>query len=342
MPEPKVRLEHTYLSEQTIVVGASPVASFVAEKIGCPKVSYLNEVLVGRSQGKLRNLIIVGNPGDFDSTIDPLAMFDEQALDEIIAAADLQHCLLLSSAMCRGAWPNRALIVDDEKPLELKGNTQVGYVSQIANLELAFEKYAATHLGPCYAILGCTALVGPGIDTLTTRHFEAPRLLVAREESKDWQFLHLEDLVSAIEVVIDQELTGIIMVGPLDVDGNSDLVTTSEILAISGLKEVVISAKQAFSLGEGLSRVGIISAPVSDLNYSIYPWNVWAKKLYDHGWRNKWSSKAGFEYLIKELHEQKRSGQKRGFRPDATTLGAAGAAVAVLATAAILRRTRRG
>ena len=46
MPEPKVRLEHTYLSEQTIVVDASPVASFVAEKIGCPKVSYLNEVLV--------------------------------------------------------------------------------------------------------------------------------------------------------------------------------------------------------------------------------------------------------------------------------------------------------
>ena len=47
-------------------------------------------------------------------------------------------------------------------------------------------------------ILRPAALVGPGVDTTITRHFETPRLLVLGGSEPMWQFVHVEDVASAI------------------------------------------------------------------------------------------------------------------------------------------------
>ena len=46
------------------------------------------------------------------------------------------------------------------------------------------------------------ALVGGGVDTIFTRHFEAPRLLAVKGSRTCWQFCHVDDLLSAIELVV--------------------------------------------------------------------------------------------------------------------------------------------
>ena len=50
---------------------------------------------------------------------------------------------------------------------------------------------------PLVTVLRPAALVGQGVDTMITRHFEAPRLLTVRGAVREWQFVHIEDLASA-------------------------------------------------------------------------------------------------------------------------------------------------
>ncbi len=52
------------------------------------------------------------------------------------------------------------------------------------------------------------ALVGEGVDTLVTRHFEAPRLLTVKGCAQRWQFCHIDDLVSALELAAAGEVSG--------------------------------------------------------------------------------------------------------------------------------------
>jgi len=56
------------------------------------------------------------------------------------------------------------------------------------------------------------ALVGPGVDTYLTRHFEAPRLLVVRGTEPIWQFCHVDDLLSALEYAALGKVTGVVPV----------------------------------------------------------------------------------------------------------------------------------
>ena len=66
----------------------------------------------------------------------------------------------------------------------------------------------ARHPGLQVTVVRPAALVGPGIDTLVTRHFEAPRLLVVRDTPPRWQFCHVDDLVAALELAALGQVTG--------------------------------------------------------------------------------------------------------------------------------------
>ena len=57
------------------------------------------------------------------------------------------------------------------------------------------------------------ALVGDGFDTVTTTHFEAPRLLTVRGAEPAWQFCHVDDLGSAVAVVVARGVEGAVSVG---------------------------------------------------------------------------------------------------------------------------------
>ena len=54
---------------------------------------------------------------------------------------------------------------------------------------------------------------GRGVDSILTRHFEAPRLLVVRDSRPRWQFCHVDDLVSALELAALEKVNGAVAVG---------------------------------------------------------------------------------------------------------------------------------
>jgi hypothetical protein len=79
--------------------------------------------------------------------------------------------------------------------------------------------------------------------------------------------------------------------------------------------------------------------PGTDLAYVVYPWVVSARRLRDAGWTPDHGNDEWLEALLESVRERHTGGGRRIDRRDAA-LGAAGAAVALVGTAAILRQAR--
>jgi hypothetical protein len=182
--------------------------------------------------------------------------------------------------------------------------------------------------------------VGPGIDTFVTRHFEAPRVLAVRDCPREWQFLHVDDLVEAVRVVVVDGLTGLLGVGAVRDDGSPDVLPVHRVAALAGKRVLTLPASSAFALAESLHRVGAVPAPPAELAYVVYPWTVVSGGLHQAGWRPAWSSAECVGVLAEGLRGGLTVAGRRVGARDAAALGAAGAAVALLGTAAVWRQAR--
>ncbi len=272
------------------------------------------------------------------------AHFEARAENIVVDAmiSQVPHLVVISTAMVTGTRPGRPIILDDE-PLEPQ---REGYVGDVVAFEEAFHTAIAAlpeGRAPHVTVVRPTAVVGPDIDTLVTRHFEAPRVLSIRGEHKPWQFAHVKDVASAIELVVRKKIYGSVVVGAVKDEGGSlvpDQLCTQELLAVTGMRGIEVTKDMAFSTAHRLHQFGVLPAPARDLEMAVYPWSVNPAKLVAHGWRSQVSS----EQCAQEIAEQVRgrigvAGRRVGHR-DAAALGAAGAAVALLSTAAIWRQAR--
>ena len=181
------------------------------------------------------------------------------------------------------------------------------------------------------------ALVGGAVDTLLTRHFEAPRLLVVRGCAPRWQFCHVDDLVTALELAAAGTVTGDFAVG---CDGS---LSQAEVESLSGLKSVELPARLTFSAAQRLHRLGVTPAPAAELRYVVYPWVVDCAALRAVGWRPSFSNTEALSVLLADRAGHHAVVGRRLARKDAaiTAAGAAGTAAAVIGTAAIVRHARK-
>ncbi|MGC5167182.1 nucleoside-diphosphate sugar epimerase [Luteimicrobium sp. DT211] len=330
--------------DRVVVVGEGRLAERLAVGLGATHVPELPDDPTDllRDAGAL---VALGHTADFALETTERNRRDrlvEQARRAARAVAEHGlHGVVVSSAMVCGAAPGRPVIVDDE-PRDEVASTSPGVVGRIAAFERAFEAELSTagegdHRS---TILRCAALVGPGVDTLVTRHFEAPRLLVVRDAARGWQLLHLDDLVTAVRTTLGHGLAGVLTVGPVRDDGTPDALTSDEVAELSGRRLLTLPASTAFALAESLHRVGAVPAPPDELAFAVYPWTVDPARLVAAGWRSSWSSARCVGVLVEGLRSGLTLAGRRVGARDAAALGAAGAAVALLGTAAVWRQAR--
>ena len=105
--------------------------------------------------------------------------------------------MLATSAMVYGSQtPHDGPLGDDAEVLADPDDSVLG---DLVEIEAVVERARRAHPWLEISVLRPAPLVGPGIDSVVTRHFEAPRLLVLRGSAPLWQFCHVDDLVSALE-----------------------------------------------------------------------------------------------------------------------------------------------
>jgi nucleoside-diphosphate-sugar epimerase len=249
------------------------------------------------------------------------------------AAAGVRRVVVLTSAMVYGALPDNAVPLPDGAPLRAVADDSV--VGDLLEIEELVERARTTHPGIEVCVVRPAAVVGPGVDSVLTRHFEAPRLLVVRESTPCWQFCHVDDLVSALLLTALGDLSGAVNVAS---DG---WLAQADVERISGLRRIELPASLAFATAERLHRLGITPAPASELQYTVHPWVVSSDRLKAAGWSPTYDNEGALAALLEAAGGRTAIASRRVGRGDAAGLGAAGATVAVLGAAALVRRTRR-
>jgi nucleoside-diphosphate-sugar epimerase len=244
----------------------------------------------------------------------------------------VRRVVLVSSAMVYGAQADNPVPLDEDAPLRAVADGTL--VGDLLEIEALAERARTAHPGLAVTVVRPATLVGPDVDSVLTRHFEAPRLLVVRDTRPAWQFCHVDDLVEALVLAATGTAQGVLTAA---CDG---WLEQADVEAISGMRHIELPAAVAFGTAERLHRLGIVPSPASDLQYVVHPWVVPSTRLRAAGWRPVYDNATALGALLEQVGGHHAVAARRVGRKDAT-LGAAGAAVAVVGTAALVRRARK-
>jgi nucleoside-diphosphate-sugar epimerase len=256
------------------------------------------------------------------------------------AAAGVKRAVVITSASVYGAHADNPIPLAESAPLRAEPDGSAAGL--LLEVEALVVRSRSSHPGLEVTVLRPATIVGTGEPSLISRHFEAPRILVVRGAHPRWQFVHVHDLASAVELAVLGQVGGDVTVGA---DGS---LSQDEVEALSGRRRVELPAALALGTAERLHRLGVTAAPASELAYVSQPWVVPSTVLRAVGWAPTWDNVSCFELLLEGVaHGFGVTGQRIGGRIGSriggkeAALGATGATVAVLGTAAVVRQIRR-
>ncbi|MFG2192967.1 SDR family oxidoreductase [Streptomyces sp. NPDC048639] len=287
---------------------------------------------------KLRGCdVVVHLALDLDLGTDPAArtaynVRGTQTVLTAAAAAGVHRVVLCTSAMVYGALPENDVPLAEDA--ELRATAEATGVGDLLEIERLSRRAPRAHPGLNVTVVRPAVLVG-GTDTAFTRYFESPRLLVVAGSRPTWQFCHVEDLASALEYAALEKVDGELAVG---CDG---WLEQEEVEELTGIRRMELPSAVALGAASRLHRLGLTPSPAGDLEYTMHPWVVSGSRLHDAGWRPQWTNEEVLAELVEEVAGRHTVAGRRLGRKDATTLGAAGATVALVGTAALVRRARK-
>jgi nucleoside-diphosphate-sugar epimerase len=170
--------------------------------------------------------------------------------------------------------------------------------------------------------------LGPGLDGALLHSLSGPRLLAVRGVEPLWQVCHSDDLLSALELAATSDLSGAAAVA------SAGWLTQREVERLSGQRRVELPASVALSTAERLHRTGVTQGSPAELDRLLSPLVVEPRRLLDAGWTPTWTAQAALAAHV-------ASRPATGGRAGAYTAAGAGATVALVGTAALVRRARR-
>ena len=293
--------------------------------------------------GRLSGVDVVVH-ADFDLAPDSDARqrraFNVRGAQTVLAAAAagrVGRVVLMTSSMVYGARPDNPVPLPEDAPLA--ADTDNSVAGDLLEVEQLASRSPRAYPGLAVTVVRPAALVGghpDPVDTLVTRHFEAPRLLTVKGCAPRWQFCHVDDLASALEFAVGGGIDGKFAVG---CDG---WLEQDEVEQVSGLKSIELPARLTFGTAQRLHRLGVTPAPAMDLRYVVYPWVVDCARLREAGWRPQLDNAAALRVVLDQRQGRHALAGRRIARKEATiTAASATVAAAAIGTAAIVRRARR-
>jgi len=244
----------------------------------------------------------------------------------VLAAAQeagARRVVLCTSSEVYGARPDNPMPMPDAAPLRAEPDE-----GTLAQDHAIVEQLAADacRQGFQVTVLRPATLVGlsPAYDGQLLRQLSSPRLLAVRGVEPLWQLCHVDDLLSALELAA----LGVIL-GPAAVacEGAMRQAVVEE---MAGRRRLEVSASVAFSTAESLRRAGVTDSSPRELDHLLGPLVMACDGLRESGWAPAWTNE---EALLAHLSARADS--------RAQVYTAAGATVALLGTAALVRQARR-
>ncbi len=279
--------------------------------------------------------VALGTDVEVEQTVSPAqrraesVRFAQTVLTSAVAVGARQ-VLVVTSARAYGARPDNPVPLSEGDPL--RPNPEAGQAMDLVAVEDLVERARSTYPGVRFVLVRPAAVVGDGVDTPVSRHFAAPRLLTIRDTEPLWQFVHVDDLASAVATIVRAAPGPVVNVAA---DG---WLTQEQVEEISGMRRIEVSRSIAVGTAQRLHQLGLLRSPAADLDFVAHPWVVDTSLLRGAGWVPAHDNEACLRALLEGVDAF--SIGLPTVRKDAA-LGAASATVAMVATAAIMRRRRR-
>lgn len=266
---------------------------------------------------------IAGDPADVDGATSTANLeITRRALDAA-AAAGVTRLVLLSSAAAYGAWNDNAVPLPETAPA--RPNPGAPFSEAIVAVERLAEEWRDDHPGSTVCLARAALVVGAQPESWMTRELGGLRAIRVRGAARPMQFLHVEDLASALAVLATSDFDGPVNVAP---DGWMT-AETARALA-SGPLHLPLPRRIALAL-TGL--------PSSYLPFLSEPWVVANYRLKALGWMPFHSNEEALVAGRPATAWQKISPRRR----QEAALASAGVALVAMGAgaAALVRRARR-
>jgi nucleoside-diphosphate-sugar epimerase len=255
-----------------------------------------------------------------------------RALLDAAGAVGVGHLVLLSSATVYGAWPDNPVPITEEAPM--RPYPGLGFATHKAEVERLAAEWRWAHPGSRVATLrGPVAVAEDRIEWLAASVWSDTAVAVADPEPPQ-QFVHLDDLASAVDLARRATLDGPFNVAP---DG---WIGGAELRRLAGNEvSVRLNARVVAKLASWRWKLGRTSTPPAIVPYRSHPWVVANDRLRSEGWAPGYSNEEAFVFSHEPSGWSTVSPQRR----QEIALGAAAVGlIGVLAgLVAVLRRLLR-
>jgi nucleoside-diphosphate-sugar epimerase len=252
---------------------------------------------------------------------------------EAARSAGVGHVVYPSSVVAYGAHPDNALPLTEDSPL--RGTPGLNYSEHKRDVETWLWPWLDTVDDLDVTVLRPAVVLGPGVENFITRIFEAPRVLLVKGHKPPLQFVHIDDVVSAILHVLDHRLTGaynLCAEGWLSMD---------EVTAIVGRRPLEVPEEVAFSTAERLWKLGLGEQPPGLVHHLMHPWVMTPAKLVATGWEPQHSNRDALDETAREHRPYVSVLGVRARRRTVRTVSLAAAGLAGLAAVSAARRVSR-
>lgn len=339
--------EHPWeLTLRIVVTGvAGSVGSRVAKRlvndeslavVGIDRVGARSEGLAGHYLGDLRALDLDEIFAGADTVVHlasaygrnefiDAARHDTRAIRltlDAAARAGVTQFVVLSSAMVYGARAENPIPLTEHAPVK---PGPLAFAENKATIErLSNEWRNAT--GGKLTVLRPSTAVASGGSSWVARSMQLAAGL-GSDSDPPLQFLHLDDLAHAVEVLVRAKAGGVFNVAP---DG---WVRAEEVRSLSGrAPRLPIPAGVAAEIVRFSWERGIVATPPGIMEYATEPWVVSNDRLRDLGWEPKWSNVESYV----ESFDPRPWAMLNAQRRQQLALGGAGVGIAAVAGVARL------
>ncbi len=263
----------------------------------------------------------------------------EQATDvtmarRVLVAADkagIDHVVLLSSATVYGPWANNPVPLTEDAPL--RPHPDLAYAVQLAEVERVAAEWSADHPGATVTRLRPATVVEDGRLGWLARAFDAAADVPTADDTPG-QYLHLDDLASAVVAAWSTRLDGPVNVAP------AGWLTPTQRRALDPIPRLRLPEPVALKVASWRWRLRLAPTPPGVLPYVRHPWVVANDRLAAAGWEETCSNEEAYVMgheasAIESISPRRRQELALG------VAGAVGAGAVVLAGVLIRRRRRR-
>ena len=235
--------------------------------------------------------------------------------------ASVQHLVMLSDATVYGAWPNNPVPLTDEAVL--RPNPGFTYATERAELERLAGEWRDAHPGSTVTIL--RPVRTPGRNDWLIRALRPAPAVPELAVEPPVQFLHLDDLASAVTLARTKRLDGAFNVAP------EQAISGDEVRSLTGVgPRVRLPEQLADRFARWRFRSGLGPTPPELVPYTLHSWVVASDALRSAGWTPATSSEEAWV----ESHEAGPWATLSPRRRQELALGVAGVSVAGAAVGA--------